>query len=119
MPIYQMIPSNDTDSHDNENGPSEVSMNPLLLAAYHGNSEVLKTILQFYDANGKEAREHLCSSVQYRRSISRKFLFDSPLNLYTEDTKENILHLVLKGPYIHNSQVSNLEVYIISGLSSG
>ena len=118
MPIYQMIPSNDTDYHDNQNSPSEVSMNPLLLAAYHGHSEVLKTMLQFYDANGKEAR-HLCSSVQYRRSISRKILSDSPLNSYTEDTKENILHLVLKGPYIHNSQVSNLEVYIISGLSSG
>ena len=108
----QMIPSNYDDSNDYESGPSEALMNPLLLAAYHGNSEVLKTILQFYDANQKDMKQYLCTSVQYRRSISRKVLSDSLLNAYTEDTKENILHLVLKGPYINNSQVSNLELYI-------
>ena len=105
----EMIPPNCADSNDYESGPSEALMNPLLLAAYHGNSEVLKTILRFYDANENEMCQYLCSSVQYRKSMYRKVLSDSPLNAHTKDTKENILHLVLKGPYTHNSPVSNLE----------
>ena len=105
----EMIPSNCTDSNDYESGPSEASMNPLLLAAYHGNSEVLKTILRFYDAHENEMKRYLRSSVQYHRSMYRKVVSDSLLNVHTEDTKENILHLVLKGPYTHNSPVSNLE----------
>ena len=107
-----MIPSNYTDSNNYESGPSEALMNPLLLAAHHGNSEVLKTILHFYDANEKDMKQYLCSSVHYRRSTFWKVLSESLLNAYTEDTKENILHLVLKGPYTHNSQVSDLELYI-------
>ena len=114
----QMIPSNSTDPNDSKRGPAEFLMNPLLLAAYYGNSEVLKAILQFYNANEKEMKPYLCSSNQYRRSISKKVVSDSLLNAYTEDTKENILHLVLKGPYTSNSQVSNLELYIILGLPS-
>ena len=105
----EMTPSNCTHSYDYESGPSEALMNPLLLAAYHGNSEVLKTLLRFYDAKEKEMLPFAVVKKLYRKSMYRNVLSDSLLNVHTEDTKENILHLVLKGPYIHNSSVSNLE----------
>ena len=77
----------------------ERSMTPLLLAAAKGHSEVLKSIVNFYDNIVKDKNKPFCVCADDRKN-NDSIVNNYPFNVCTHDTKENILHLILKRPFL-------------------
>ena len=96
--------------------PSEVYMNHLHLAAFHGHSKVLEKIIKFYNKKemfGKKTEGRVVSlSRQISRTISsdtrKEFSNWNPFDEITSDSWENVLHLILKGPFTNRYQVKHI-----------
>ena len=90
-------------------------MNHLQLAAFYGHSKVLEKIIEFYNKKemfGKKTEGRVVSlSRQISRTISndtrKEFSNWNPFDEITSDSWENVLHLILKGPFTHGYQVKN------------
>ena len=67
---------------------------PLLLASYHGFWKVLEQVIEFI-----ERKEHEPSFNDMEEN--------NPYYFLTTHTSENILHLILKGPSLTDTQVEN------------
>ena len=65
---------------------NEKSMTPILIAAANGHWKVLESITKFYDNNPT-----------FNRSLDSNY---NPFDVRTNDTKEYVLHLILKRPFI-------------------
>ena len=95
--------------------PSEVYMNHLHLAAFYGHSKVLEKIIEFYNKKemfGKKKEGKVVSlSRQMSRTISsdtrKEFSNWNPFDEITSDSWENVLHLILKGPFTSGYPVKN------------
>ena len=88
-------------------------MNHLLLAAFLGHSKVLEKIIEFYDEKGIFGKKSEGKAVSFSKQVSRNLSSDennefsnwNPLEVVTTDRQENVLHLILQGPFMNGYRV--------------
>ena len=84
-PSKELPPSPALNKTEITSSENEKSMTPILLAAANGYWEVLESITTFYD------------QPNFNRNSNSNH---NPFDVSTDDTKENVLHLLLKRPFI-------------------